>query len=518
MKILHTITNKLSHKLTSIIVIVLLLAASIVPLVTSNAIAADQVTMEGHVKSLNSTKAETEYKEETNLMVDEVAQIQLWHHNRQAPGSTAATNTTVKFTVPTAQGKSQVVTGSSSSDNGNTITDTTTINLTADNARLQYIPGSAKFRYNKGAVDGVQSCITGMEFPAESCYSTVSISDEVVAGGVNLDEVRGAPLHGCNAYHETIIIQVRSLADGISVNKYVRHLGEEASDWATSTTAKPGDKLEYLIRFKNEGNTQLEDVMVGDNLPKYNSYVTGSTMLSNSNHPDGISANNDNITKGGIDVGNYTPGAVGYVWFTAQLDNKTAYEKCGQYEVVNVGVVRAKGMNEFYNTASVKINVECETPEPIYICENFTLTLVKGRNYKFEVKARAEGGAKIKHYEFTFGDNSEVLKTDKTVVEHEYQKDGTFVANVKVTFDVNGSLVTVGGEGVCSKGLTFKQDKPMCELPGKGHLPKDSPECKATTTVTTLPKTGAGSVAGLMAAVSVAGTALHRRMTLRKNR
>lgn len=319
--------------------------------------------MEGHVKSKNITAGDAEYKDVTNAKVDEVVQVQLWHHNRENPAGEKVKNTKVKFDVPSTSGKKQVITGTSSSDNGNTIQDTTTVHLSLERARLDYIEGSAKFRYNKGAAEGDKSCHTGFEYPAERCYATVSISDEVVKGGVNLDQYRGGPLTGCNAYHETVIIQVRAMADAVSVNKFVRHEGGGVDDWKTSISAQPGDRLEYMIRFKNEGNTKLNDVIVGDNLPKYHRYVEGTTMLSNSNYPSGVKINSDNLTKGGINVGNYKPGAVGLVWFTAELNDIEAYEKCGKYDLRNVGIVKPKGMVEYYNTAKVDINVVCEEDE-----------------------------------------------------------------------------------------------------------------------------------------------------------
>lgn len=494
---ISTLTNKIM-RFPKVLVSLFVAAMIVVPTTAGFVTAADQVTLEGHTKALNVTAGETVYDDSTDLKVDEVAQVQLWQHNREAPGGTAAVNTTVKFSIPTEAGKTQIVTGTTSSDNGNTITDTTQINLSLDNAKLKYIPGTAKFRYNKGAVDGVQSCITGMEFPAESCYATVAISDEVIAAGVNLDELRGAPLNGCNAYHETVTIQIRSVADSISVNKYVRHLGEGVSDWATSTTAKPGDKLEYLIRFKNEGNTELKNVMVGDNLPKYNSYVADTTMIKNSNFPDGVSAENNNVTKGGINTGNYLPGGAGYVWFTAVLDDVTAYEKCGQYEVVNVGVVRPEGMNEFYNTASVKINVECvdQPVTPVYSCDMLKAVLISNKTYRFTTSTTATptNRVQVKSYNYNFGDASAVMLTDKNIVEHTYAKAGTYKAFVEVKFTVDGS----------EKKVTSKN----CEV-------TVSSDVKAA--VTTLPNTGAGSTVAIIAtAVAAIGAYAHRAFTLKR--
>lgn len=438
--------------------------------------AAQTVHMEGHVKSLNSTRGETEYKDSSSAKVDEVVQVQLWHHNREMPDKEKAHNTRVKFSIPNTQGKTHVITGTSSSDNGQTITDSTVVNTTLDRNRLEYIPGSAKFRYNKGAKDGKKECQTGMNFPPAHCYATVGISDEVVKGGVNLDKVRGGPLHGCNAFHETVIVQVRIKADVVTVNKYVRHVGQ--TEWKTSTNAKPGDDLEYMIRFKNAGNTRLDDVVVGDNLPKYNAYIPGSTKLKNTNYPNGTNIASDNITKGGINVGNYMPGSVAYVLIRVKLDPITAYEKCGgNYDLRNVGIVRPKGMNEHYNTAQVLVNVPCEEkPEeknPVYSCDLLIADRVGNRTVNYRVNASAGGGAKIKNYVFDFGDG-ETFTTDKNTASHTYAKDGQYVTRVKVNVAVD-SETRIAESDKCVAVINFTTP-PKEVPPQKPGAPTQLPE------------------------------------------
>lgn len=462
------------------------LAAATLPL-AGFATAENQAVMEGHTDSLNVTKGETQYKDVTSAMVDEVVQVQLWQHNREMPETTFANNNRVKFSVPTAQGKTQVITGTSSADNANTITDTTTVNLSMDRARLEFIPGSAQFRYNKGAVDGRVECITGIEFPPESCYANKAVSDAVIAGGVNLDELRGTPLKGCNAYHETVTIQVRVRADVVSVNKFVRHLGEGASAWSLTTNAKPGDDLEYKIKFKNEGNTQLNDVMVGDNIPMYNKYVASTTKLYNGNYPNGMAVTTDNIDKGGINVGNYLPGSEAYVIIRVKVDPIAAYPKCGQYDVRNVGVVRPAGMNEFYNTAQVLINVECQgVTAPTYSCVSLKADTKADRSTKFTAAASAANGTTISRYIYNFGDGTQELTTDKTIVDHKYAKDGTYAATLRVEFKVGNETKTANGDQ-CKVNITFKSGVPpitTATTPGK------------------LPEAGAGDVVAMFIAVT----------------
>lgn len=458
---IKSILNKIKAIPKKYLALIAVMAVSL-PMALGIVSAATQVLMEGNVTALNVTAGETTYKDSTNAKVDDVVQVQLWHHNREMPNTNKANNTVVKFNVPTAKGKSQIITGTSSSDNGNTISDTTLVNLSLDNAYLKYVPGSAKFKYNKGAADGKAECITGLNFPPASCFAIVSIPDSVVTTGVNLDKYRGGPLNGCNAYHETVIIQVRSMADAVSVNKYVRHVGQTSADWKTSTTAKPGDDLEYMIKFKNEGNTTLNNVAVADNMPKYNSYVAGSTKLMNGTYPNGTTVNSDNITTGGINVGNYLPGGVGYVLMRVKLDPKTAYDHCGTYDVRNVGIVRPQGMNEVYNTAQVIINVDgcTTTTPPTYSCDMLKAEKLGDRKVKFTTTASAANGASIVKYVYTYGDGSVAeVNAPTNTAEHTYAADGTYNAKVQVVVSVNGTTKTVDGANCVAK-VDFKTPTP----------------------------------------------------------
>ncbi len=77
----------------------------------------------------------------------------------------------------------------------------------------------------------------------------------------------------------------------------------------------------------------------------------------------------------------------------------------------------------------------------------------------------------------------------------------------------DGRAETVSG-AACEKKVTFEKDN--CPLPGKEKYPVDSPECKEAPKE--LPKTGAGSVAGIFAATSFAGTFAHKFVYGRRRR
>ena len=160
---------------------------------------------------------------------------------------------------------------------------------------------------------------------------------------------------------KSVVRKVTEATSGaLRVNSYVRNRNRYSDAWHTWTPARPGDAIEYLIWFENLGPDRLQDVVVGNNLPKYHNYIPGTTMLRNGANPSGLHLSSDNVIAGGINVGHYEPGAVGYVWFTAQLDSTEAYKKLGSYELRNFGVVRPSGMNEQYSATKVLIDVNTE--------------------------------------------------------------------------------------------------------------------------------------------------------------
>lgn len=317
------------------------IALAILPVATVFASPVPVATrIESTANVANVTSGATTYTKSTNAKVDDVVKVQVWYHNREeATSGRIANSLKTKINLPTAKGKTQTVTSTVSGTNTNTVVDTTTINLSLADAYLEYIPGSAVWRHNAGTNTAVN-------------YVNTPVSDSIITTGVVLENAKP-----CFNFEATVTILARVRASAVSVTKKVRKAGETA--WVLQNTANAGDTLEYLITFKNEGNTILRNVAVGDNLPPHVTYVAGSTMLRNGVFPAGIKITSNNITTGGIDVGNYSPGSVGYVWFQARINPALAP---GTYKLTNVGVVRPEGMNEYYNTAITNVTVGNVTP------------------------------------------------------------------------------------------------------------------------------------------------------------
>lgn len=367
--------SRAPKKVALVVAAAVMAVSTVVGPIANVAAQTNNVRIESTTRVANVTAGDTTYKESVDAKVDEVVKIEVWYHNMENFDSgKVANDLAVALNIPSAQGKTQTITGTVKGSNTNTVADTAQVNLSLDNAYLEYVEGSAKWRHNKGATDGRTECQTGnQEVPANdpnNCYVTETISDNVVKNstGVVLEN-----LQPCFAYEATVTVLARVKASEIKVNKYVsKHDGDQNvsnNKWELKNTAVPGDKLDYMIRFENKGNTTLKNVIVGDNLPDYLSYVPGTTRIYTTNHPSGIAAESDNVYKGGINVGNYAPGSTGYVVFTAVVDSKNKFATCGVYTLKNVGVVRPEGMNEFYNTAWTDVRVECKPGEAPKECK-----------------------------------------------------------------------------------------------------------------------------------------------------
>lgn len=163
---------------------------------------------------------------------------------------------------------------------------------------------------------------------------------------------------------------------------------------------------------------------------------------------------------------------------------------------VTVQVKTPIGTTEVTPQCTKQAVVEQEAVTPKYSCDQLQAELISGRKYKFTTATTAEGGATVRRYFYTFGDNTPELTTDKNVVEHEYAKAGTYTAKVKVEFMVNGQLQTAEGPN-CTKIITIGEQPPVTQAPTK------------------LPDTGFGLI-GTFITTTILGALGFQVVTLRK--
>jgi uncharacterized repeat protein (TIGR01451 family) len=139
-------------------------------------------------------------------------------------------------------------------------------------------------------------------------------------------------------------------------------LKSETNKWSANNTAKPGDTLRYIISYQNLSNSEQRQVVIRDSLPAKMELVAGTTMLYNQGSPNGSKVESNNITGGGVVIGNYGPGANAYIIFEAKVPAADQLN-CGNNEFRNVGIVRPENVGEHQAAATTAVKRDC-APAP----------------------------------------------------------------------------------------------------------------------------------------------------------
>lgn len=470
--------NKISKRVSAALIIGL---AIVLP---TSTMADNMVKLEGSLGVANVTRGDRDYKQAVSASYDEVVKLQVYYHNMEQPDSNkVAKDLTVKINIPAAVGKTQTVSSKISAANGaNVVNSTAKINLDRESASLQYIPSSAVWKHNVGT-------------NANPLYVETKISDAVVTSGAGLRLEDEKP---CHNFAATVTVLARVMVPGVTVKKEV---SVNKAAWAVSNFAKPEEVLTYMITYQNTGNTTQNNVIIRDSLPVKMTLIPGSTYLYNSNNANGVRYSSDNITRGGIDIGDYKPGAGAYVKFQVKMPAATQLV-CGDTTFTNVGVARPQGMAEYFAQATTRTNRACDS-NPQYQCTAFGVTAGAERKAtvnKYQIKA--EGGATFKRVVINWGDGSTPLTTDVTNAvgaSHQYAENGSYTIVATTYFTVNGTEIAVDG---CSQVVNFTG-------------PTGTPEVPAAP-ATELTKSGPSQMLALFAVVAIAGTVASRLFMSRR--
>lgn len=417
------------------------------------------------------------------------------------PGSPGiATNTRVKLEIAEGVANGVDVMTKVSADNATpqTVWDTATLANETQGFSVSYVNGSAVL-YNQVFTSGTPL--------SDAINSSTGVQ-------VGYDQMNGS-MPGCFEYAAYVYVKVKVQAPALKFDKLVRFAGEGSDKWRQSLAAKKGDRVQYLLDYLNTGSATVNNIVIRDKLPTNMALVPGTVKWIDINHPAPGASVPDTFlfADAGVLLGNYGVNGGGYIMFDATVKNDA--EVC---TATNVAYVRGDDVPEQNNDAVVTIT-DCQTVQPAYRCDLLTVTRIGERKYSYKVNYTATNGATLKSYTYNFGDGSTPLTTDKNPVEYTYQKDGTYVSKVTVNFSVKG-VDKSHTAAACEKQITINKEN--CPIPGKGHLPKDSPDCKVVTPVATtptaLPNTGAGDVVGIFTGVSLAGSLAHRFITGRRYR
>ena len=186
---------------------------------------------------------------------------------------------------------------------------------------------------------------------------------------------------GCFKYSGYVTFKVKpqfaETAD-FTMSKQVRKHSTTTGGWSEAYAAQSGDKVDFVINYKNESQVTMKDVVVKDTLPAGLTYVPGSTVLANGNNPTGKTVSDNVVTATGINIGSYLPGASAWVRFSATVASSDKLV-CGVNTLKNT----AKVVTDYGNKsddATVTVEKKCDTPTPVdkdvTVCEISSKTVI----------------------------------------------------------------------------------------------------------------------------------------------
>jgi len=288
------------------------------------------------------------YADQISLTAGHEYVVYVYYHNNAAANlNLNATGSYVKMEIPAVVDKGSNGTkavgyvGATNANPTQVWDDISFSNKTSGDIVLRYVPGSATI-HNFGASNGQ------------------TMTDSIVTTGASLgyDSLNGV-VPGCNEYAGYVTFKVKADQPNFTITKQVHKTG--VTGWKETETVNVGDSVDYLVTYKNTGTTDQNDVVINDILPNGVNYIAGTTYVANTTNPNGIKVG-DNITKGGINIGNYAPGAAAYIKFSAKVQISDSSLVCGLNTLRNTAKAQTKnGTKE--DTADVTVNKECKPKE-----------------------------------------------------------------------------------------------------------------------------------------------------------
>lgn len=452
------------------------------------------------------------YKDDITVQNGKEYTVRIYVHNNAASNlKLVAENVITKLNVPTQTASRIQIDGYVNSSNAKptSVWDQAVFHGANDSPfKLDFVNGSAYYKNAKGQF---------------------TLGDSITGSGVKLGYTKmDGKIPGCFEYSGVVYLKVKASTADFSINKTVRKTG--TTTFTESVTVAPGDKVDYQLYFKNTGGIRQTTVSIKDVLPAGVTYVPGTTYV----HDDqGTRQVPDGIATGGMTMGNFAPNGDVYIKFTGQVAANDKLEKCGTNTLINTMKATTAESGTKTDTATVIVPKTCE-PEKVTACnldtkkieQNVDKSKIDNIHYTLDLEKCKTVDDKdiqvcrlsdkkypvtIKESEFDSSkyskDPADCKTEDKDIVVCRLS-DKTYPVTIKES-EFDSSKYSKDAAD-CETTET-----PMCEVPGKEHLPADSEDCVEEETPEELPHTGMGetllSVLGAGSLASAAGAYIASR-------
>jgi len=320
------------------------------------------------------------YADNANVQAGQTYDVMVYYHNNASTGLNASGVGIARDVMLRMQMEANIAANSKTNVSGF---------ITSSNAKPTEVYDSASLTNASAAPMNMSFVAGSAKVTSNGKVNGQTLSDSVFTTGSKLgfDALDGT-LKGCNEFSGYVIFQVKANQPNFTVTKEVRKVGE--TKWNKTEAVNAGDKLEYLVTYKNTGTTNQNNVVLKDTLPKGVTYDSKTTLVANTTNPKGLllDAASDTATTTGANIGNYGPGAAAYVKLSATVESNDKLPVCGANTLVNKAEIATDNGSKS-DTATVTVNKKCEEKN-IQVCELVTKKIITINEKDFDAKKHSK--------------------------------------------------------------------------------------------------------------------------------
>lgn len=158
---------------------------------------------------------------------------------------------------------------------------------------------------------------------------------------------------GCNEYAGYVTFRIKVDKPGFYMEKTVSKQGE--NKYGEYITAKPGEVLDFKIRYKNTGTTDQMGVVAYDQMGKGLTAVKDTTYLKN---PTKGGKEKESLFTGGLKIGDYRPDQEAVLTYKMKLSEDEKVFGCGDTVTYNnASVATANGT--IHDKVKITVHRDC---------------------------------------------------------------------------------------------------------------------------------------------------------------
>ncbi|MBS7346220.1 MAG: DUF11 domain-containing protein, partial [Candidatus Sacchiramonaceae bacterium] len=298
--------------------------------------------------------------------------------------------------------------------------------VSADNAKPQTVWDQAWGQNNTGGPIGIRIVPSSATIYSAGKVNGAKLPDTLFSTGTKLgyDSLNGE-LPGCLPFAGYVRYEVTTAQPNFEISKKVSKAGQNS--WQENISVKPGEKVDYLIEYKNTGTTRQSDVVLKDKLPEGMSYVAGSSLLANANNKFTPTKVSDGVASVGYNIGTYNPNSNAFLRFTATAPSKDQIKECGKdIKLTNTASVSTTNGAKS-DTADITVRKDCEpTPKKPGVSIEKTvngkekITIEANKEFTYELVVKNTGEVDLKDVNVTdkAPANVQFISTDKGTISN----------------------------------------------------------------------------------------------------